>query len=207
MFPNCRWVLDSIRGGGLKLKIDCRQWIHSRILGGLDVRNVSARPKSETYHGSASTTDAILVVGIFGADYVNFLTGRNRRGKNYFSKKIACRHFLKLLNELSINQNNFEDNTNILNTHTHRGKLLFLFMFCFLYCRPSFINTIGWWQFFVLRLYRSGGIFGRGFKAYLNLVSITFFKISILISPSFLSFLILIETLFLFEYKLKNFFL
>ena len=134
MFPNCRCVLDSIRGGGLKLKIDCRQWIHSRILGGLDVRNVSARPKRETYHGSASTTDAILVVGIFGADYVNFLSGKKTDKKKLLLPDNCLQPYF-IFNYLKI---------------MYKSKLLKkrkILKKTFTADRILFINTIGWWQF------------------------------------------------------------
>lgn len=52
MFPSCKCVLASTRGGGLKLKTACKHWIHNLMLGGLDVRKFSARPSNERYHAS-----------------------------------------------------------------------------------------------------------------------------------------------------------
>ena len=43
---------DSMTGGGLKLKILCRQCIHSFKFGGFDVRKLSDSPKREIYHSS-----------------------------------------------------------------------------------------------------------------------------------------------------------
>ena len=58
--PSCRWVLVSMRGGGLKVNTVCKQWMQSFILGGFDVRKFSANPNSDRYHGSAAS-DAILL--------------------------------------------------------------------------------------------------------------------------------------------------
>lgn len=61
--PSWRWVLASSRGGGLKVKILCKQWIHSLMLGGFDVRKCSAKPRRDAYQDSDCDCwpDAILL--------------------------------------------------------------------------------------------------------------------------------------------------
>ena len=58
--PSWRCVLASIRGGGLKLKIVCKQWMHNLILGGLEILKFSARPNNPKYQLS-ECEDAILL--------------------------------------------------------------------------------------------------------------------------------------------------
>lgn len=58
IFPNCRCVLASTLGGGLKLKTACKHCIHNFMFGGLDVLKFSAKPNKDKYQ--ASCDDAIL---------------------------------------------------------------------------------------------------------------------------------------------------
>jgi hypothetical protein len=58
IFPNCRCVLASTLGGGLKLKTACKHCIHNFMFGGLDVLKFSAKPNKDRYQ--ASCDDAIL---------------------------------------------------------------------------------------------------------------------------------------------------
>jgi hypothetical protein len=58
MLPSWRWVRASTRGGGLKLNTAWRHCMQDLMLGGLEVRKFSARPKSDRYQ--ASWEDAIF---------------------------------------------------------------------------------------------------------------------------------------------------
>lgn len=60
MFPNCKCVLASTLGGGLKWKTACKHWIHNFIFGGLDVLKFSANPNNDKYQ--ASCEEAIFGV-------------------------------------------------------------------------------------------------------------------------------------------------
>lgn len=52
-------------GGGLMLKIDCRQWMQSLILGGLDTLKFSAKPRSEIYKASFLLDPLMAAIFVF----------------------------------------------------------------------------------------------------------------------------------------------
>lgn len=96
MFPNCKCVLASTRGGGLKLKTACKHCIHNLMSGGLEVRKFSASPKSDKYQ--ASWDDAMSLIKT-----LHFFLPHFTNGSPYFPN---CCQRIEIVMVFTVDNNN-----------------------------------------------------------------------------------------------------
>lgn len=96
MFPNCKCVRASTRGGGLKLKTACKHCIHNLMFGGLEVRKFSASPKSDKYQ--ASWDDAMSLLKTLHPFLPHFING-----SAYF---LNCCQRIEILMVFTVDNNN-----------------------------------------------------------------------------------------------------